>query len=57
MKLLLILFVGVVIGYMYGYNDHKTYGKSVVERVTERVGGTARSQVGGDFDARMKDVR
>ena len=49
-KTLLILAVGVAIGYSYGYKDAKTHDKTVVERVLDRVGGSARGRYNPDVD-------
>ena len=49
-KTLLILAVGVAIGYSYGYKDAKTHDKTVVERALDRVGGAARGRYSSDVD-------
>lgn len=49
-RTLLILAIGVAIGYVYGYKDAKTHDKTVVERVLDRVGGSARGRYSSDVD-------
>jgi hypothetical protein len=46
-KTLLILAVGVAIGYSYGYKDAKQHDQTVYERLIDRAGAAAR----GKYDA------
>ena len=43
-KTLLILAVGVAIGYSYGYKDARRHQKTVYERVIDRAGAAARDK-------------
>ena len=56
MKFLLILTVGVVIGYGVGYRDAKVYGRSIVTRTVERIGGSNRENFNNDLDGRSEAV-
>jgi hypothetical protein len=40
-RILLVLAVGVAIGYVYGYKDARTHDKMVVERALDRAEGVA----------------
>lgn len=53
MKYLLILAIGVALGYGYGFSDAKVHKKSVVTRIVERVGGSNRDEFRNDIDGRM----
>ncbi len=53
-KYLLILAVGVAIGYSYGWSDAQTNDKNVAERVVDRIGGETRERMGNDVDTRFK---
>lgn len=50
-RLVLILALGAVIGYAYGFRDAKHNEETVVARFIERVGGEARSYSSNDTDA------
>ncbi len=56
MKFLLVLAVGVVIGYGVGYRDAKVYGRSIVTRTVERIGGSNRENFNNDLDGRGEAV-
>ncbi len=56
MRLLLILALGVAIGYFVGYHDARTHTKHVVERVLDRVGGGARKNLDNDADRRLEGL-
>jgi hypothetical protein len=55
-RVLLILAVGIAIGYFIGFGDGQTNEKNVVVRTIERAGGTARDRVGNDIDAKYDKV-
>ena len=44
LRTLLILAIGVAIGYRYGYNDARTHTKTVYERALDRAGAAARNK-------------
>ncbi len=43
-KTLLLIAVGVAIGYSYGYKDAKQHDKTVYERLIDRAGAAARGK-------------
>ena len=58
MKVIFLLAIGIVVGYLYGFNDAQIYKQPVQRRVAEqifnRAGGASRERVSGDIDARMQ---
>lgn len=52
-KYLVILAIGVAIGYGYGWKDAQENEKNVAERVVDRIGGETRARMGNDVDTRM----
>lgn len=56
MKTLLILAVGVGVGYTYGFKDAQAHRQMIVERVINRVGGSNRDSYKTDVDAAMERV-
>lgn len=55
-KYLVLLALGVAIGYGYGWKDAKKHTKHVAERVLERIGGDSRELMSADIDRKMKDA-
>lgn len=57
-KLLLILAVGIAIGYNYGWKDAQVHTENVAERMVDRIGGTNKDQqrAGADIDAKMRSA-
>ena len=55
-RVLLILVVGISIGYFIGFGDAQTHEKNVIGRTIERVGGSSRDKVGNDIDSRYDKV-
>ncbi len=53
LRLLLILAIGVTIGYLYGFGDAKQHEQNIVSRYLDNVGGDARSYTKNDTDALM----
>jgi len=53
-KFIVILVVGIAIGYFYGFDDAKKHDVTVVERVVDRVGGSNRGKYGTDVDKQME---
>ena len=53
LRILLILAIGVVLGYGYGFRDAQTHEKMVATRVMERLGGDARDYSSNDIDGQM----
>jgi hypothetical protein len=55
MKKLVVLFVaGIVVGYFYGFQDAKSHRDNVVRRVVATVGGSNRSKLSNDVDAKVE---
>lgn len=53
MKYVIILAIGVAIGYGYGFNDAHVNRKNIVSRIVDRVGGSNRDEFTNDIDDRM----
>lgn len=59
LRALLILALGMTIGYAYGFRDALTHDRTVVARALDRVskvGGDGRKYTSGDADAVMRRV-
>ena len=56
MKYILVLAIGLAIGYGYGFKDAKKHNKSVVSRVLDRVGGSNRGKYDQDLDKKADDA-
>lgn len=52
-KLLLVLTLGVVIGYHYGWSDAQVNDKPIAERMLDQVGGKTREAMGNDVDKKL----
>jgi len=52
-KFIIVLVVGIAIGYFYGFDDAKKNDVTVVERVVDRVGGSNRGKYRTDIDKQM----
>lgn len=52
-KLLLLLALGVVIGYHYGWSDAQVNDKRIAERMIDRIGGKTRDAMGNDVDKQL----
>jgi hypothetical protein len=52
-KILLVLTVGVAIGYGYGWKDAQVNEKRIYERVVDQIGGSNRDLVGNDVDSKL----
>lgn len=55
-KYLVILALGVAIGYGYGWKDAQVNVKNVAERLVDRIGGDNKSKMGSDADATTREV-
>ena len=55
-KTLLILVIGIVIGYSYGYKDARLHDRDVLTRTIDRVGGANRGKYNQDIDKTMDKV-
>ena len=56
MKLILILIVGIVIGYAYGFKDAQTHRDHIVARMVGGVGGASREKVKGNIDKQVESA-
>ena len=52
-KFLLILSLGIAIGYSYGWKDAHVNKQHIAERLVERVGGDNKVHFSGDVDGQM----
>ena len=52
-KFIVVLAIGIAIGYFYGFDDAKRHDENVVERVVDRVGTTG-SKYQTDVDKQME---
>ncbi len=55
-KFVLILALGITLGYGYGWKDAQVNEKNVAERLIDRVGGDNKSKMGSDADATTRSV-
>lgn len=55
-KTLLILVVGVAIGYSYGFKDARAHDQNILTRTIEKVGGSNRGKYNQDIDKTMDKV-
>lgn len=51
-KYLLILALGVALGYSYGWKDAQVNEKHIAERMLDGVGGATRERMGNDIDGK-----
>ena len=56
MKVVIVLIIGLACGYYVGYQDGIERKPSIVARIVGQAGGKARSAVGNDIDATMRQV-
>ena len=56
MRYIIILIVGICIGYGYGWKDAKTHDVNIVERLVGRTGGSTRDRVNPDIDKKVDDA-
>ena len=55
-KFLLILALGIAMGYFYGFNDAQFNEKHIAERFVDRIGGDNKESVRSDADAVGRSV-
>ena len=55
-KMILVLLLGLAIGYSYGFNDAKKNDRTIFARTVGKVGGASRDKVKNDLDARADSV-
>jgi len=56
LKYVILLVIGVCVGYSLGFQDAKQHDENVVERLVGRVGGTNRENMKTDVDGQMDKV-
>lgn len=56
MKKVLLLLVGIAIGYFVGFRDARAHDETIVARLVTRVGGDHRANVITDVDSKMRDA-
>jgi hypothetical protein len=56
LKYVILLVVGLCVGYGLGFQDAKQNDETIVARMVERVGGHNRDNVKTDVDAQMNQV-
>jgi hypothetical protein len=56
LKYVILLVIGVCVGYSLGFQDAKQNDQNVVARLVTRVGGSNRDNVRTDVDAQMDKV-
>jgi hypothetical protein len=49
-KILVLLAIGVAIGYTYGFKDARRHDRPVVERLLDRAGASARGKYDSNVD-------
>ncbi|HEX7942906.1 MAG TPA: hypothetical protein VF488_13930 [Gemmatimonadaceae bacterium] len=55
-KALVLLVIGVAVGYWWGYRDARTYDTDVVTRMIHQAGGKTRESVKSNTDRLMDSV-
>jgi hypothetical protein len=53
LRTLLLIAVGIAIGYFVGFGDARKHSQNVVERLVDRAGGAMRDSLRNDIDARV----
>ena len=56
LKYVILLVIGICVGYGLGFQDAKQNDLNVVARLVEQVGGSNRENVKSDVDAQMDKV-
>ena len=56
LKTLIILLIGLAIGYTYGFSDAKKHDRTIFARAVGKVGGSTRGKVGNDLDSRLDSL-
>ena len=55
-KFILMLVVGLAIGYQMGYSDAKAKRKTIVERTLDKIGGSNRGKYNQDLDEKTGKI-
>ena len=56
LRMLIVLVVGLVIGYSFGFKDAKIHKNNIAVRMLDRAGGSTRDKVGSDVDKKMEQL-
>ena len=56
LRLFIVLIVGLVIGYSFGFKDAKVHKNNIAVRMLDRAGGSTRDKVGSDVDKKMEQL-
>ena len=56
MKYVLVLAIGLAIGYGYGFKDAKKHKTTIVSRMLEKVGGSNRGKYDQDLDKKTEEA-
>lgn len=56
LRTLLLLVVGLAIGYSFGFHDAKVHRLDIVARAVQAAGGSVRGDVGNNVDGMMDSV-
>jgi hypothetical protein len=55
-KYLLMLVIGLAVGYKFGFNDAQIHKQDIIARTIDRVGGASRNNVSNDVDKQMEQA-
>ena len=53
---ILLVSVGIAIGYAYGFKDAKKHEKTVVSRTVDKIGGSNRGKYDQDIDKQADSI-
>lgn len=56
LRLLIVLLIGLALGYTFGWKDAQTHDRHIAARVLDRAGGSTRGKVQSDVDKKMEDL-
>lgn len=56
MKYILVLVIGIAVGYSYGFSDARQHSRNIVVRLVDHVGGSNRGKYNQDIDKQMDQL-
>ena len=56
MQKVIILVVGLIVGYSFGFKDSKAHDKNIAVRAIGKIGGGSRDRVKSTVDEKMKEA-
>lgn len=56
MRNVVILVVGLIVGYSFGFKDAKAHDKNIASRAIGKIGGGSRDRVKSTVDEKMKEA-